>query len=569
MAFAIAAGNFGDPTIWDIGVVPSGSEDAYANGFTVNVNGTQSCGRVRNDATTFLLPGMPIPAMTSDTTPSGTVFASTTTVGGEAWRAFDQNTTTQWISSVNSGILGYVFSTGKVIKKYYFRASSAGGIAAPRNFTFQGSMDGITWTDGLSGRPPALDTQTGINVGNSGTFTSPVLLNAIAYTHYRLVVTLTNGSVSSVQISEFEMTEYTGTVNGGLNGGTFNLLNGSNLTTTATTGIIFGSTALTPVITFALPSLNSATLNSSVNEVSSTTGAVLVSFAGTGTLTMIGSYNINGVSTANRRIISMNANGTLEIIGSLTNSANNAANTTNVVQFLSAGTLLVTGNVTGGSNSTSSFNNCTINAQFGGTITVTGNVNASTGQAIGMASGTLNVIGNVTGSSTSNAIGNGTTATTINITGAVTAGTGATAVNGLQLVTVNGLILNNQTWQGVYSPRILIGTSTKAIRYQTPSLVNQLMWSSGVVTIGQPTPNNVRLGTPYGLAPDDFVGTCVIPNANTVLLGVPTDTAIGTLVMSPVAVVEELGTSTLPIAVRLQNVSTVETTGDQIVAYNI
>ena len=40
MAFAIVNnGNFSNPTTWDTGVVPTGSEDAYANGFTINVDG--------------------------------------------------------------------------------------------------------------------------------------------------------------------------------------------------------------------------------------------------------------------------------------------------------------------------------------------------------------------------------------------------------------------------------------------------------------------------------------------------------------------------------------------------
>jgi hypothetical protein len=44
---------------------------------------------------------------------------------------------------------------------------------------------------------------------------------------------------------------------------------------------------------------------------------------------------------------------------------------------------------------------------------------------------------------------------------------------------------------------------------------------------------------------------------------------VGTLVMSPAAVIQELNTSTLDVAVRLRNVSTVQTMGDQAATYGI
>ena len=354
---------------------------------------------------------------------------------------------------------------------------------------------------------------------------------------------------------------------GGVAGGSFNLLNGSNLTTTASLGVIVGSATTAP-LQFTLPFPESATFNGSIFDVP--IGGAAINFNATGTLNLIGDYTIGGGGAAGRRIISANNTGVLNIVGNLTNSGvGGGAGANNTIQSLGATTIYVAGNVIGGGVSTISYAVATISAQFGGSITVTGNVVAAIGIPILMAGGNLTVVGNVTGSSSANAILNVTTVTTMNVIGAVTAGNGAPAISSIGLVSVNGLILNNQTWQGVYSPRILIGTSTKAIRYQTPLLVNQLMWSSGVVTIGQPTPNDVRLGIPYGLAPDNFVGTCIIPNANTVMVGVPVDTTTGTLVMSPGAVIQELNTSTLDIAVRLRNVSTVQTMGAQAASYGI
>jgi hypothetical protein len=120
----------------------------------------------------------------------------------------------------------------------------------------------------------------------------------------------------------------------------------------------------------------------------------------------------------------------------------------------------------------------------------------------------------------------------------------------------------------VFAQRILIATTTNAIRYQTSSGATQVMFSGTPLTLGLPTPNNVRLGTLYGNVPQ-LTGTLVLPPSNAVLVGVPIDNTVGTLVMSPAAVIQELNTSTVDVAVRLQNVSTVQTMGDQAATYGI
>ena len=55
MAFAIVDGNFNDPAIWDTGIVPTGTENAYANNRTIQITGTVNVGTVRNDANPYYL----------------------------------------------------------------------------------------------------------------------------------------------------------------------------------------------------------------------------------------------------------------------------------------------------------------------------------------------------------------------------------------------------------------------------------------------------------------------------------------------------------------------------------
>ena len=566
MAFAITSGNFGDTTTWDTGVVPTGSEDAYSNSFTIQVNGTQSCGRVRNDATTYLLPGMPIPVMTSSTTPTGRAFSSTFNVGNDAWRAFDQNTATLWstLSPSNpTGWLAYTFSTAIIIKRYLFRLTGVATVNCPASWTFEGSNDEFS-TAGV-----VLHTVTSSNPGGGNTYTSPTgLVNTgnLAFTSYRINISANGGGPNVVQISEFEMTEQTGTVNGGVAGGTFNLTNGSNLTTTASTGVIVGS--LTNPLTFALASPNSAAFNGNIIDVATVTGYGAINMNGTGALTLTGNYAIGAGGAANRRIITVNSAGILNIIGNLTNSGVISANINNVIQSVAAATINVTGNVTGGGNSVITFNNATISASSGGNVTITGNVNAGTGIAIGIASGTLTVIGDIIGSSTAPAIQNSTTAATIDIAGAITAGTGANAIVGLALVRCSGLLFNTNNFQAVYAPRITIEPTTTSITFQKIGGGTQIMYVGSSTAFNLPAINNVRSGTVYGQS-NEFTGTMIVQTPENVLLGTLVDNTVGTLIMTPDNLIQELGTNTRPIAVRLQNSATVEITGDQMASYNI
>jgi hypothetical protein len=71
-------------------------------------------------------------------------------------------------------------------------------------------------------------------------------------------------------------------------------------------------------------------------------------------------------------------------------------------------------------------------------------------------------------------------------------------------------------------------------------------------------PNNVRSGVSYNFGAS--VGTCAVPPAGSVALGVPVDATTGTAALSAAAL---LGTD---LKARLENCATVQTTGDQLAA---
>jgi hypothetical protein len=84
-------------------------------------------------------------------------------------------------------------------------------------------------------------------------------------------------------------------------------------------------------------------------------------------------------------------------------------------------------------------------------------------------------------------------------------------------------------------------------------------------SLGQAAITDVRFGTVY--ASGLLTGTCAVPAAGSVALGVPVDATTGTAVLTASAIFDTL-TSTLTtsgsIGERLANVSTVAVTGQQI-----
>jgi hypothetical protein len=606
MAFAITSGNFGDTTTWDMGVVPTGSEDAYANSFTIQVNGTQSCGRVRNDATTYLLPGMPIPVMTSNTTPTGRAFSSTFSIGSDPWRAFDQNTTTVWSTLTPSnptGWLAYTFPTARIIKRYLFRLTGVATVNSPASWTFEGSNDEFS-TAGV-----VLHTVTASNPGGGNTYTSPTgLVNTgnLAFTSYRINISANGGGANVVQIAEFEMTELTGTVNGGVAGGTFNLLSGSNLTCTAAQGVVIGST--TQPVQFSGVSGSEATLTANLpaGTVPTTTNYYTILHNGTGTLNINGDIVFSGASNGiiNRGQINSTSTGILRINGAVSSAAN-ASESTNQCIRMTGGRLFINGTVSGGSTSTTgqiivggtsiieitgNVNTTGLtNITGGSNITVIGDItNTGTGLAInspgapitvtgaltvnGSGGGTSSTTGttNIGGSVTISGLGVGVTSTTgvVTIGGNITASTSNVAVQSSTLVKCSGLLFNTNNFQAVYAPRITIEPTTTSITFQKIGGGTQIVYIGSATSFNLPATNDVRLGTVYGQS-NEFTGSMVVQTPENVLLGTLVDNTVGTLIMTPDNLVQELGTSTRPVAVRLQNSSTVDTTGNQMASYNI
>lgn len=142
-----------------------------------------------------------IPVMTSNTAPSGVASSSDDFPGTAAWNAFDGYKTPGsgnplvWTWQSNSPVcwLRYQFPAAATVKSY--KIFSYGGNYEPKDWTFEGSNDGASWT--------VLDTQADIHwyptEAKAFTLASPA-----TYTYFRLNITANNGFDRAI-VAELEL----------------------------------------------------------------------------------------------------------------------------------------------------------------------------------------------------------------------------------------------------------------------------------------------------------------------------------------------------------------------------
>ena len=235
----------------------------------------------------------------------------------------------------------------------------------------------------------------------------------------------------------------------------------------------------------------------------------------------------------------------------------------------STGTVIVTSGCT--FNGGVSVNGSALNNASTGTINVTGSNTFTAGTTTGTfalnnaSTGTINVTGSCTftsGSSTAIALNNASTGT-INVTGSCTfnatsaaalnnASTGSVIVSNSTFVAsafTNAVIASNTSadvrlsgdfldhwsgWRAVNCPKFRLGTTPAAARHQmalagtTDSYVN--FYTADNTGFGLPSAMDVRSGVSYGGGA--VAGTCAVPAAGSVSLGVPVDATTGTAVLT-------------------------------------
>jgi hypothetical protein len=111
-----------------------------------------------------------------------------------AMRAFDQNTGSGWFYKGTTGWLQYDHGHTERVQRYTI--SSASGLVPrdPKDWQFQGSNDGSTWT--------TLDTQSNQAFARRLELKTYAIANPSFYRYYRLNVTANNGDVDFTDLGE-------------------------------------------------------------------------------------------------------------------------------------------------------------------------------------------------------------------------------------------------------------------------------------------------------------------------------------------------------------------------------
>lgn len=146
-----------------------------------------------------------IPKMTSNTSPSGMVSASSTVSVCDAYLAFDKvsNRTDYydvWEANSQTGWIYYKFDSAKIIGKYSLACTNAAQatLRMPKIWTFEGSNNGRDWT--------VLDTKENVTAWNYNEKKEFIINNNTSYIYYRVNVSANNGG-EYLGIGEIEMME--------------------------------------------------------------------------------------------------------------------------------------------------------------------------------------------------------------------------------------------------------------------------------------------------------------------------------------------------------------------------
>ncbi|WP_269580848.1 hypothetical protein [Roseibium sp. Sym1] len=166
--------------------------------------------------------GNPVPDMTSNTAPTGTVTAFNNSTS--AWKVFDRSSGKVVLSSGATGWVQYEFPNAVVIDAYMLQApnDNSQNDDMPWQWNIEASGDGLNWT--------VLDTQEGQDTWASNEWRQYAFHNETAYTHYRLSFSQgggANGDNSAIGQIVFhqagdDQTSFSLTASGtdGINGGT-------------------------------------------------------------------------------------------------------------------------------------------------------------------------------------------------------------------------------------------------------------------------------------------------------------------------------------------------------------
>lgn len=282
---------------------------------------------------------------------------------------------------------------------------------------------------------------------------------------------------------------------------------------------------------------------------------------------------LSGVSASTTNILNVNYNtGSSTIIGNI--ESGNLSVVANVAVG-GNGTLNIIGNINGNNFSSGTLNRHGITVNSNATINITGNLNGSnllanchaiiTGN-LATVNPTINVTGNITANPGGSGIVVQSGTPTINLNGSVFGNASFSAIVGGSIAQTGNLLIQNPSSRlAIFSNFMILNTNFNTEwQFQSQTIGQTRTLYTPGSALGNPAITDVRSGVTY--ASGALTGTLVVPSPANVRIGVPTDNTVGTADLTAQDFFTAIANSSDPIAVRLRNVATVQTTGDQIAA---
>ena len=517
--YAVASGNWSNTAIWNTGTLPTSADIVRPNGFAVTIDQNITVIALRNDASAPAVAG------------------GTFTLTGN------------YTLNISSDIQCFATSL----------------------LTYNGTGTAyITGTNAGAAIISSTTTNTTAAVTHSGTGT--------------LIVDMVINSCILSEVNRYNI-QVTG-------GGTLNLLkqvskgtfttfpNGSAAIAITTTA---GATLNTKDVigTSAIGYTINSSIRTTINVVGNITGAAM----------QAGGTPIGGAITMSA------ADSVLNITGNITNNTGGSTGELRTI-FINAAAIVNMIGTVNGPPSGLNFNSTAIRLNTASSVlNLTGDVVGNGSGAAIFTFGAANITGNVTGGSSSNGTAIRIDGGVNTVTGTITGG----SFNGVSSVNINGGSFNHigiaqasssasaitcnapATSTVICTGPFLRNTNVVALATQTLQINSaynpyfEFRKSNGTnvtyvdqSTLNYPAVSNVRLGTTYGSGL--YTGTLNVPTAAQVLAGIPIDNTTGTLLMTPAQFWNYLissGFTVGSLGERLQNASTVATTGGQIASYNI
>lgn len=309
------------------------------------------------------------------------------------------------------------------------------------------------------------------------------------------------------------------TTGGATAGGTFTLAAGLTLTANVVQGNVTGGAT---VVTYAGATPNSASIVGNASSVNTSGGQITINHTGTGTLNFTGNITGDAHGASVGGVLSLaNASGTINFTGNATGGSGILGY---AIQNAAAGTINVVGNCLGGSAAA-------IGNQSTGTVNITG-------QAIGSATGGAGAgVANISTGTivVTRAVGNGYGPGSVGLAAAVGVANSVLGVVSVEEIEYGTLGMSPTSGAGIRLKKI---TSNVAKFNYCDTAGSKTLVDA---TQGQmPAATDVRNGVSY--ASGALTGTCAVPDAGSVALGVPVDAGFGTAVLTPSAIRAELAT---------------------------